>query len=561
MKFVKYLAVLSFVLCAFASNSQAQTVQFVGGGSSALFLELGQAAQSASATSTPCLWTQKSVSTIAAVDNRTSTPTPETGNIWVTWSVGAGASCSAPANPGVNVYSYMSLDSVIGDRCYFETETSGVSGCQMSMTIAAGTAGANLLGTSYPDSAGGIPALIIAAINGLHYNAIGTDIRPEDAKFASLRMFTPCGTAVYRQPFDLGLRQTYGLGYQTATTGVGTTVLSSISTKSFHVLDFNFTGNDPITGKPVPAYNVLSVGAQPIIVAVSPATDTTGIAGATDINGFTLTLFQQGVLGRSTDLLGPSVTNPVTTLIREPLSGTYNTMEFSIPNSSQFHGSQDDNNCNGSGGVYANPMTLQSTNGTILAYRKRVIGTGEMVATLQAATGTNDTLGYFFWSAANASGLTNVKYLTVNGVDPIQNSYSDGVLPGNDVGHPLSNVTFKGLNAGDYPVWSALRIVTKNPVPAGATALVAAAQTLTSTQSDFITLTNLKVWHSHFYMPAVNSVVSSNGNTISGVDVLCGGAAIGENGGDAGGSTLMKQANVDFCSDFGNIDGLINKAN
>jgi hypothetical protein len=45
MKFVKYLVVLSFVLCAFASNSNAQAnLAFLATGSSALFNELGQAA-------------------------------------------------------------------------------------------------------------------------------------------------------------------------------------------------------------------------------------------------------------------------------------------------------------------------------------------------------------------------------------------------------------------------------------------------------------------------------------------------------------------------------------
>jgi len=59
-----------------------------------------------------------------------------------------------------------------------------------------------------------------------------------------------------------------------------------------------------------------------------------------------------------------------------------------------------------------------------------------MVATLQAAT--TDTLGYFFWSAGNASAFTatNGKYLTVNGVDPLLNAYTDGVFPGVDAQHP-----------------------------------------------------------------------------------------------------------------------------
>ena len=81
----------------------------------------------------------------------------------------------------------------------------------------------------------------------------------------------------------------------------------------------------------------------------------------------------------------------------------------------QFKSSQDANNCNGAA-AKSNPLNIASAVGKVPgAARKRVIGTGEMVATLQAAT--TDTLGYFFWSAGNASNLSNAKYLTVNGID------------------------------------------------------------------------------------------------------------------------------------------------
>lgn len=567
MKLAKYLIVLAIVLCATASISNAQSIQFLGGGSTAIFLELGQAAQSAASTSTPCVWTQGKTASVVARDSRSGT-VDEQGPVWITWSPGSTGTCAAPSGTGINIYSYMSVDSVVGDRCYFETEASGTSGCTQVITISAGTAGANLICAPSPTTCTSfgpdtpIPAAIIAAINGQHWFVAGTDVRPEDGKFATFRLLTPCGQAIFRQPFDQGLRQTSGLGYQTGTTGVGVSIQSSFSTSVSHVLDFNITGSDPITGKPVPAYTVSTVGAQPIVVVAAPAGGT-GIGAATDINGFTLTLFYQGVLGRATDLFGPTTSDPITTLVREPLSGTYNTFEYSIPNTSQFHGSQDDNNCSGAN-VFANPMTLQSTNGSILAFRKRVVGTGEMVAQLKAATSSDQRLGYFFWSSANALGFTttNGKYLTVNGVDPLKNAYTDGVLPGADGSHPLTDVTFKWLNMGDYPVWSAVRIVSKSPTPAGVTALIAAAQTLNSTQFDFITLSNLKVWHSHYYMPAINSVVSANGNTIHTANDLCNApGALAEFGGDAGGANVLKQANADFCADFGNQNGLINKAN
>lgn len=568
MKYLKYLLVLAIACFAIASGSNAQTIQFLGGGSSALFLELGQAAVVAGGGSgVACQWTSGKTPNAVAHDPRLASTFDDQGNMWVIWTKGTGT-CAAPAGAW-DIYSYMSLDSVVGDRCYFATDAAGVSGCVQVLTVANNTPGANLLCypsistcTQFGDTAPGIPSVVINAVNNQRYFVAGTDIRPEDAKFASLRMFTSCGTAFYRQPFDQGLRQTTGLGYQTGTTGIGTAVLSSFDTSKFNVVDFNISGNDPInTTKPVPAYTVSTVGAQPIVVAVAPAGGT-GIGAATDINGFTLTLFYQGVLGRATDLIGPTTADTVTTLVREPLSGTYNTFEYSIPNSSQFHGSQDQDNCSGST-FFANPMTLQSTNGQVLAFRKRVIGTGQMVTQLKNATSTDQRLGYFFWSAGNASfSATNGKYLTVNGVDPLKNAYTDGVFPGVDASHPLTDVTFKWLNMGDYPIWSALRLVSKSPTPAGVTNLITAAQTLNTTQFDFIPLSNLKVWHSHYYLPAIGSGVSANGNTISSANDLCNApGALAEFGGDAGGANLLKQANVDFCADFGNINGLINKAN
>src|SRR5262249_37079523 len=146
----------------------------------------------------------------------------------------------------------------------------------------------------------------------------------------------PCGSPVYRNPYDLTFRQTYGLGYGTGTPGVGVQVKSAVGSGSFNVLDFNIAGTDPFSGNAVPSFEVKAIGAQPIVVAVAP-TGGTGIGAATDINGFTLALFYEGILARATDLTGPTTANGVTTLVREPLSGTYNTFEYSIPNGSQFH--------------------------------------------------------------------------------------------------------------------------------------------------------------------------------------------------------------------------------
>jgi hypothetical protein len=565
------------VACSFGVKSLNANLMFLGGGSSAMFMELGQAAQSSPLTSTPCVWTysvQTAIQTQLALaqDNRPTLvgdlPISDYGNIWVTWGPGTGT-CAAPAG-NFDVYAYTSLDSAVGVKCYFEVDAiDNGSGCIQSLTVTPGTAGENLLCNSTapcvygPDTP--IPAGIINALNNRHWNSVGTDIMPEDAKYAVLRMFTPCNQWIWRQPFDLILRQTFGLGYQGAVTSIGIPVQSAVSNLQFNLLDFNFAGNDPINAsQSVRSYSVTTLGAKPILIVVSPAGGT-GIGAATDIPGFVLSNFTDGTLGRSTDLLGPTTTAPITTLISEPLSGPYNVMEYSITNSSQYHSSQDIWNCEPGGTVSINGMQLLSTDGVVPAYRVRALGTAEMISQIQAASPSDQRMGYFYWSAANAASFTtaNGKYLTVNGVDPLQNSYTDGVLPGVDAAHPLSNVTFKGLNSGDYPIWSVLRILSLNPTPIGVTALVTAAQAMNATQYNFVAPANLNVWHSHYYLPSVLSNTAANGTTINTPGDLCAplGNALPEFGGDSGGANILIKANFHFCVDYQNPTGLINKTN
>jgi hypothetical protein len=585
MRVMKYLAVLAVALFAFAGVSNAQNLQFLGGGSSALFLELGQAAATyvSSYTSTTCIWSANLTDgNIGANDIRTTPPDNQIGKVWVVWDTGTTPSgnCGSP-NSGWNVYSYLSVDSVIGDRCYFASDSTG-TGCVAVYTPTSSEADAagNLLQLSgaFGDSASSatcsgsvspciIPTTVSSFLNGKRWFVAGTDVRPEDAKFASFRALQPCTATIYRAPFGGGLTSTTGLGYEVGTTlgpGTGLPIKSFYSTTTFSVIDFNIAGSDPITGASVPGYSVNTVGAQPIVVAVSPAGGS-GIGAATDINTFTLTLFYNGVLARATDLIGPTANaGLLEVLVREPLSGTFNTFEWSVPNTNQFHTSQEFGNCNsGTGAPAANPLNLQSANGegSAVAARRRVLGTSEMVSVLAGGSSSDNRMGYFFWSAANAGKFSSTtgKYLTVNGVDPLQTSYTSGVLP---TGSALSNVTFANLNAGDYPVWSALRLVTSATPPAGVTNLIAAAQTLNSTQSDFIPLSKLAVWHSHFALPQVNVGTAALGTTLSTSGDLCGTAgAYAEQGGDAGGANVMKAANHDFCTDFSSLTGLINASN
>jgi hypothetical protein len=579
MKLMKYVIALAIALCATANVSHAQngTIQYLATGSSALFLELGQAAATLPDTVDPtaahCHWSiNDATGKVAARDDRPGIPagvahTDEIGKIWISWGSAAGGTCAAPAAP-YNIYAEMNLDSVLGQRCFFMVSAGG-AGCIQILTEAAGTVGGNLL------SLGGetnLPLDVINTLNNARIQEAATDIRPEDGLFASKRMFVTCGTPFVRNPYIQTSYQTYGLGYQASGSpaGVGVDIQSFTNPGVvFHVYDFNISGNDPLSGVALGAratYAVSTVGVQPIVVVVSPNDGVAGrLASKNDIMFSTLSEYMFGGYGRTSDLTLDTVhVLPVTALVREPLSGTYNTFEYSIPNSNEFKTSQDINNCTSTGGtVSSNPMHIASANGFVAgAFRERAIGTGEVTAALKAAT--TDTIGYFFWSAANAAGFTaaNGKYLTVNGVDPLLDSYgvsggvayTPGVLPQLNAMAPLPSltaITFKNLNLGDYAAWSALRIVSVSPAPAGVGNLITAAQTLSSTAPDFIPLSSLNIWKSHFNILGIGVTNNNNGETVNPATIgdLCPGST-GEGGGDAGAMTISIHGNSDFCTDF-----------
>jgi len=618
MKLMKYALALAIAFLAITGVSNAQA--FIGGGSSALALELGQAAIVAVGTAHGgafCVYSRKSANqnagtTLNAQDNRVyPAATTEKGDVWVVWGPTAG-NCANPdlANP---YYMYTNLDSVLGDRGYFEVDPGNATGCAagsgycQQMILAGGDLvlpGDNILNANTPaapynnmaDNAP-IPAALVAALHNKHWNWAGTDIRPEDALFATFRALSACNSWIARQPFDVVVRYTQGLGYANGNSFTSDFIdPPALTAKTFHLKNFAISGNDPSpSGGAVPGYATTPVGAQPIMVAVAPdvVVSPTGIALATDIPGYVAANFFDGTLVRASDLLGGADNWAVSALVREPLSGTYNTFEYGAINNSQFHTSQDYANC-AVGGAPGNPLHIVSGNGASLeggtaqGFRRRVIGTAEMVLQLGNATAADERIGYFFWSAANvASNATHVKYLKYNGVDPLTHNYSTGgILPGsnanwgpagvdpcagNIVNCPAGTITFEGLNNGDYALWSALRVVSATPVPAGITALISGAQTLNSTSTDFVTLHNLNVWRSHFPMNAIGVVAAANGPTIDptanaglGGDLCVVGtpganSALAQTGGDVGGAIILKKANLDFCADFANTTGLINK--
>jgi len=506
----KFLGI-AVALSALTVSVHAQTAAFVGAGSSALFLELGDAAGTPT-TSSPaglgavCVWSQKGGKTTSLT---VSDGAIESGQSWIAWTPGTANSASTCGTIGTStkIYVYVQLDSVLGNRLYFNSGKLG--------DVSASPAGAatdNLIhkANSAIVEQATLPTAIWTALTptgGVALTAAGTDIRPEDAAFALLRATatTGCGVAISGSQY-------LGLGYT-----AGTSVISSYySSSTFHTNTFS------LSSKP---YSVVSVGAAPIIFAVN--TSGTGFGSAvTDISLANLQKYLEGRIGSTSYVTGAAGASAATVLIREPLSGTYNTVEYAVPNTVSNQQSQETGNCNGSV-PNTNPLHLVASDGSG-GYRNRVIGTGEAVSTLLA---TNDALGYAFWSTGNFAnvGITgSARYLTVGGYDPLYDrsaaNYSTikNTIPTAGNGY-LTDVTFSDLNNKNYPIWSMLRLVTGTTPDTYVTHLVAAAQHFVNSTNlpDFVKASDLSVVHSHFTPPGVTTTPNNGGScgTEAGGDV------------------------------------------
>ncbi len=285
----------------------------------------------------------------------------------------------------------------------------------------------------------------------------------------------------------------------------------------------------------------------------------------TNITSGELANFLDGTYSRTGDMGQASGTSqPVTVLLREALSGTYNTMEYNVPNtvenqtSIDVGGNQQPSqvNCpaNQAGGIISNPMNIPTASG---GARQRVIGTGEMENVMFgiSANGninrpTGSTLGWSFWSRpnfqnaysgtfGNASTFADARYLTVDGVDPLMANYgpytpnpvpasgvcSGGTCPAGTI-PTLSNggltaVTMPHVIDGSYPIWSFLRLVcigtTTNSISCNeAAALASNAQIFDALGSSVTAQT-----------PPDFVPVTSNPATVSGLTYVSGGSLSG----------------------------------
>lgn len=489
-----------------ASTSFAQTVLFNGAGSSAMFNTFAFAARlSSPAVCGTHNWSKKNGA--VTHDSRSSQIPDVTGNVWIVWD-----NSTSPTT----ICAYLNIDSGIGDRAFFAVPTNTL----ILNSSDNGSAGDGLVPAPMPADET-LPAAVFNALQGAAFNAAMTDIRPEDALFATNRALAPL------------TQNRSGLGYGPPPIGVA--IKSAFSSKNVVPVLFALSGTDPISGRPITfTYTTSSIGAAPVVVFANSTLSTLGHLGSGLFNNvprFVLAGAENGTLTRTRDLFNvaglPSIGLHV--ILREPLSGTYNTMEFTVPRSLEINSSQENNVTPPAD----NPLNQVYASG---GSRQRAVGTGEMVAEVGAIA---DSLGYSFWSFGNfASVTTTAKYVTVDGVDPLRASYSNGSFPTCKVPPCVGALTFPNIKNGSYPIWSILRMVTVSPVPAGIQKLYNAAITEATQIPDFVPATQLQVFRSHYTQAGVTG---SNGLIVGHP----------EKGGDMGGAVYYSQADKDYFADTG----------
>jgi sugar lactone lactonase YvrE len=437
------LSPATFVLNSNSGGLLAPTGRFYAAGSTAQFNTFALVATNVNQSCGSNHWTQRNsegANAITVSDPRDASISPQGGDIWIVWNDQAAAE-----QPGGIVCYYVAVDSVVAMRLY---QARGIVSLPATLI---GSADANIVpylgGTAAP-----LPANIQAIVNGSAINVGLSDIRPEDAKFASNRVLTSYGALMSGRGFT-------GVGYQgsAATPWLGQPILSAVSQAAANPVDYAFALQDvdPVNGAlPVRPYRELPIGAAPVLIIANVSQTGRGHLGDgnyTNISKFSLNKALLGAVSRVRDLSGfaSDGDEPLHVWINDPLSGAYNTIEFSIPNSNQFSGDR----AQGYGRVTGQeagvlptntacagkqPCTMESGNPLFHPYgpslggsssRGRVIGTSEMIATVNRNL---DSLGYAFWGYSNFAGTSasNLKYLTVDGSDALYseaNPNPDGV--------------------------------------------------------------------------------------------------------------------------------------
>jgi hypothetical protein len=448
-------------------------------------------------------------------DVRSTSIPPDGGNLWVVWNAAQ-----------TEVWAYLSVDAIVGVRAFMANPRAQLQIDPETET----TAGQNLIATTlWGSDASALPAAIYTALNNATFTTAFSGLRAEDAKFIAGRVLSALNTTNYS-----------GLGYGTGpTTLIGTQILSSFSSSTANPEAFNIKGTDPFTGQTIKAWTTIDIGAQ-ATVFVTNRTNANGLgAGAsggtpifTDISdSVAQTIFEGAECdGNAFGALGAPPNFPVTAILTEPLGANANVPEYTIfrkhanPNGSQEEGVNPSLPNN-------NPLNLPcATVGGIAGTRRRAIGVSEDVSSGVAKVA--DSIAYVSFSYGNVSkiaGSTSYGYLTRNGVDPIQATYSNGELPTCASPCPVTpGSSFPNVRNGTYKDWTIVTAITNaSGVNLTKTKLLVTAiqDNLNTTVPDFVPFVavggdpGLKYYRSHYLQSGYAPNNGLSGQKESGGDV------------------------------------------
>jgi hypothetical protein len=316
--------VMAAIVAAVPAAS-AQKVHFLSAGASAMYQGVGVAAYNDLAlgilSSTQCTgtgitckafhWTLASNAADAVANDTRAAIPGEPGNVWVVWvtcTTAGPATCPTYTDAAgtSDIWAQISLDSVVSVRELLGRNSAGQAATLELPTSLASTTGANKISHSlFSDNSSdqaGLPADVQAALNGTQFTAALTDIRPEDALQATLRVLGNCPSSgcntdnvqpaqangcpnadvevptTYPPCSDPTYVQSYTLGYGPAvwslpgpypnSNQVGTQIQDSFAGPTATPVGFSLPGfNDPFSGSAVPTtIQVFPIGESPVIL-------------------------------------------------------------------------------------------------------------------------------------------------------------------------------------------------------------------------------------------------------------------------------------------------------
>jgi len=528
------------------------------------------------------------------VDSRNGSIQPEANKTIIAWDNDTQNDLSTTNN---TVCVYTSLDSTVGTRLYFGNAVFNIDNYPTTSLVAP-SAGIVPFLTGSPATP---PLWVQTWLQGQKISLAVSDIRPEDTKFATIRACQTAGTLI---PDYYFVGQGYGPCVNTGAHSVGTPIQSAQSTAFLQVVDFAMEPGDvdPYTGAAARGYSEYALGGGPVVVIRNVSVTGSGHFGDGNYNDVNRVSLAQALDGNyyhirqlSATAGGSEADAPLQVFIREPLSGTYNVMEYNITLSRELYpynaefvnlgqetGVNPSNTTNCTVGPCAlengNPYYNTHTNSNGGVYtRSRAIGTGEMVKTVN---NTSDGYGYAFWGYANfmfySSGAwsyyPNLNYSTVDGVDPLfdypttRNGQSGAIagaaytLPNcsaTSYTTPCPLLAFQHIADGSYPIWTVFRVIYDPTSDVNDTGdIVGVVNYLTSNiaatkLTDYIPAYNLKMLHLHFPQMVYDNNTGVEGNN-SIANIYATPQASHDGGGEVGGSVVSLQAEADYEADTGN---------